>query len=227
MPQSLQRNSSSFWNSLSPTASSASIRILYKVRGCSHGFTCLPCHCKYLLGTLWILAIPTSPTLIKWWSRYIDDVHSATRKDQVNKLQEHLNSIDPHIKFTTELPGTNGLPFLDNLTKPTSNSIESTFYRKPIHTDRYLEYNSYHPISAKLSVIHTLIHKAKRVIFYTWISCKRMEHFTKFYKTTTTQQIFTTRYNKANPNRQPKLSKWKFIKGTRVVIPNIKGLCKQ
>ena len=69
------------------------------------------------------LAIPSSPTLINWWFRYVDDVHSATRKDQVNKLQEHLNSIDPHIKFTIELPGTDGLPFLHTLTKPTSNSI--------------------------------------------------------------------------------------------------------
>ena len=49
------------------------------------------------------LAIPSSPTLIKWWFRYVDDVHSATRKDQVNKLQEHLNSIYPHTKFTIEL----------------------------------------------------------------------------------------------------------------------------
>ena len=32
------------------------------------------------------LAIPTSPTLIKGWFRYVDDVHSATRKDQVNQL---------------------------------------------------------------------------------------------------------------------------------------------
>ena len=84
------------------------------------------------------LAIPSSPTLIKWWFRYVDDFHSSTRKDQVNKLQEHLNSIDPHIKFTIKLPGTDGLPFLDTLTKLTSNSIESTVYRKPTYTDRYL-----------------------------------------------------------------------------------------
>ena len=67
------------------------------------------------------VAIPTSATLIKWWFRYVDDVHSTTRKDQVNKLQEYLNSIDPHIKFTIQLPGTDGLPFLDTLTKPTAN----------------------------------------------------------------------------------------------------------
>ena len=33
------------------------------------------------------LAIPSSPTLIKWWFRYVEDVHSATRKDQVNKVK--------------------------------------------------------------------------------------------------------------------------------------------
>ena len=49
------------------------------------------------------LAIPSSPKLIKWWFRYVGDVHSASRKDQLNKIQEHLNSIDPHIKFIIEL----------------------------------------------------------------------------------------------------------------------------
>ena len=56
------------------------------------------------------LAIPTSIALIKWWIRYVDDVHSATRKDKVNKLQEHLSSMDAHIKLTIELQGTDGFP---------------------------------------------------------------------------------------------------------------------
>ena len=77
------------------------------------------------------LSIPTSPTLIKWWFWDVNDVLSATRKDQVNKLQEHLNSIDPNIKFTIELLETDGPPFLDSLTKATPNSIESTVYSNP------------------------------------------------------------------------------------------------
>ena len=125
------------------------------------------------------LAITTSPTLIKWWFRYVDDVHSATRKDQVNNLQEHLNSIDPHIKFTTELSGTDGLPLLDTLTKPTPNSIESRVYRKPTHTDRYLYYNSNHPISATLSVTHTLNHRAKQVCSTPEFLAKEMDHLHK------------------------------------------------
>ena len=125
------------------------------------------------------LAIPSSPTLIKWWFRYVDDVHNATRKEQVNKLQKHLNSIDPHIKFTIDLPGKDVLPFLDTLTKLTPNSIESTIYRKPTHTDRYLDYKSSHIISAKLSVIHTLIHRAKQVCSTPESLAKEMDHLHK------------------------------------------------
>ena len=102
--------------------------------------------------------------------------HNATRKDQVKKLQEHLNSIDAYIKFTIELPGTDGLPFLDTLNKPTSNSIESTIYRKPTHTGTYLDYNSNQPISAKLSVIHTLILRAKLVCSTPKFLAKEMDH---------------------------------------------------
>ena len=116
-----------------------------------------------------------------------------TRKDQVNKLQEHLNSIDPHIKFTIELPGTDGLPFLDTMTKPTSNSIESTVYRKPTHTDRYLYYNSNHPISAKLSVIHTLTHRAKQVCSTPESLVKEMDHLHKSCKTTIPNTVLSTR----------------------------------
>ena len=109
------------------------------------------------------LVIPTSLTLIKWWFRYVDDVHSANRKDQVNKLQAHLQSKDPYIKLTIQLRGIDELPFLDTMTKPFPNSSESTVCRKPTHMGRYLGYNSNYPISAKLSAIYTLIHRAKLV----------------------------------------------------------------
>ena len=70
----------------------------------------------------------------------------STRKDQVRKLQEHFNFSNLHITFTMALPGTDGLSFLDTLTKPTSDSFESKVYRKPNHRDRYLDNNYNHPI---------------------------------------------------------------------------------
>ena len=50
---------------------------------------------------------------------------------------------------------------------------------KPTHTDRYLDYNSNHPIWAKLSVIHTLIHRAKQVCSTHEIFAKEMDHLHK------------------------------------------------
>ena len=36
-------------------------------------------------------------------------------------------------------------------------------YRKPTHTDQYLQWGSHHHLSAKFSVIHTLLHRAQTV----------------------------------------------------------------
>ena len=144
-------------------------------------------------------------------------------KIKSTNFQEHLNSIDPHIKFTIELPGTDGLPFLDTLTKPTPNSIESTVYRKPTHTDRYLDYNSNHPISTKLSVIYTLIHRAKQVCSTPEFLAKEMDHL----QSPTRQPLPNTVLSTKKAKKKPNPSTVKFIEGARVVIPYIKGLSEQ
>ena len=65
------------------------------------------------------------------------------------------------------------------MAKPTPNPIESTVYRKTTHTDRYLAYNSDHSISAKLSVIHTLIYRVKQVCSTPEFLAKEMDHLHK------------------------------------------------
>ena len=171
------------------------------------------------------LAIPTSPTFIKWRFMYADDVHSATRKDQVNKLQEYLNSIDPHNRFTIDLPGTDRLSFLDTLTKPTPNVIDTIVYRKPTHTDWYLDYNSNHPISSKLSVIHTVINRAKQVCSTHEFLAKEMDHLYKdnHYPA----HVFQQGKLQQKTNRRLNPSTGKFMEGTRVAIPYTKGLSDQ
>ena len=145
------------------------------------------------------------------------------RKDQVNKLQEHVNSIDPHIKFTIKLPGTDGIPFLDTLIKPTPNSIESTVYRKTTDAEWYLDYNSNHPISAKLSVIHTLIHRAKQVCATPEFLAKEMDHLHKVLQ----DKHYPAQFFQQKTNKKPNPSTGKFIEGAVVVIPYIKGLSEQ
>ena len=145
-------------------------------------------------------------------------------KIKFNKLQEHLNFIDPHIKFTIELPGIDGLPFLDTLTIPTPNSIESTVYRKTTHTDRYLDYNSNQPLSAKLSIIFTLIYRAKQVCSTPKFLTKEMDHL---HKVVQDNQYQTQFFQQGKTNKKPNPFTGKFIEGARVVIPYIKCLSEQ
>ena len=57
---------------------------------------------------------------------------------------EHINKVDPAIKFTVEGNHENGtIPYLDTLVKPEAdNSLSITMYWKPMHTDQYLQWDS-------------------------------------------------------------------------------------
>ena len=85
----------------------------------------------------------------------------------VNKhgFLEHINSVDPAIKFTAEDNKEDGsFPFLDTIVKPEADgTLSITVYWKPTHTDQYLQWDSHHHCSSTFSVIHTLSHRAKTV----------------------------------------------------------------
>ena len=71
---------------------------------------------------------------------------------------EHINKVDLAVKFTVEGNQENrAIPFLDTLVKPEAdNTLSITVYRKPIHPDQYLQWDSHHNLVAKYSVITTL-----------------------------------------------------------------------
>ena len=95
-------------------------------------------------------------------------------------MLQYLNSIDPHIKFTIEQPNKEGgIPFLDTFPKPQGEGIAVSVYRKPTHTDRYLDFNSSHPISAKRAVVRALMDRAENVFSDPDILAKEMEHLNK------------------------------------------------
>ena len=56
------------------------------------------------------------------------------------------------------------LPFLDTtLTQREDGTLDVTVFRKPTHTDRYLHFNSHHPISAKRAAARSLFDRTRNV----------------------------------------------------------------
>ena len=77
----------------------------------------------------------------------------------------HINSIDRNIQFTTEPELNNKLPFLDQcIHAKEDRGTKITIYRKPTHTDQYLNFSSNHPLEHKRPVVRTLTHRAKEFV---------------------------------------------------------------
>ena len=68
-------------------------------------------------------------------------------------------------KFTSEEAGDDGsIPFLDVLILPDEEgSLKTTVYRKPTHTDLYLQWDSNHTVLSKYSVVGSLQHRANTI----------------------------------------------------------------
>ena len=95
----------------------------------------------------------------------MDDSHTCLRKHQGDEFHQHLNLVNPHIQFTLELEDTKGqgLPFLDTITTRRGTQLEVNVYRKPTHTDRYLDFNSHYLMCHKRSVVSTLLRRAQNI----------------------------------------------------------------
>ena len=76
---------------------------------------------------------------IPLWLRYVDD--TFTREDEENGK----------------------LPFLDCIVSRDDNSLRTTVYRKPTHTDRLLDESSYNPTSHKATTIRTLTRRVQLI----------------------------------------------------------------
>ena len=107
-------------------------------------------------------ALSTAPHPPKFWGRYVDDTFVIHKEANKQGFLQHINSVDPAIRFTVEDNKEDGsIPFLDTIVKPEADgSLSITVYRKPTHTDQYLQLDSHHHLSAKFSVIQTLSHRA-------------------------------------------------------------------
>ena len=109
--------------------------------------------------------LSTASNSPRFWCRFVDDIFVIHKEVNKQGFLQHINSVDPTISFTVEDSKEDGsIPFFDTIVKPEADgTLFITVYRKPTHTDQYLQQDSHHHLSAKFSVIHTLSHRASTV----------------------------------------------------------------
>ena len=109
-------------------------------------------------------ALSTYPQPPTFWKRYVDDTCCALKAHHMEDFHRHINTIEATIQYTAERESDAQLAFLDVLViRNPGRTLATSVYRKPTHTDRYLDFQSHHPIAHKIAVIRTLNHQAKNL----------------------------------------------------------------
>ena len=144
-------------------------KIFRQLFGTAMGSPVSPIAANIFMEALEQQAIATAPLNCtpKLWLRYVDDILEIVNKDCVEDLTDHINKVDGSgsIKFTFEKESEGKLPFLDTLiVRKEDGSLKLLVYRKPTHTDQYLNYESHHPLHQKLGVIRTLFDRKNNIV---------------------------------------------------------------
>ena len=107
-------------------------------------------------------AIVTSDYQPRIWYRYVDDTFVVWEhgRQQLDEFLEHINGLHERILFTMEVEENNKISFLDVLVERKDFSIATSVYRKPTHTDRYLNYRSHHHPKTKTGIVSCLKRRA-------------------------------------------------------------------
>ena len=81
-------------------------------------------------------ALETAPTRPGMWYRYVDDTMTKIHECAVSSFFDRLNSINPHMRFTSEEEKNGRMPFLDTCVHlKEDGSTKVTVYRKPTYNN--------------------------------------------------------------------------------------------
>ena len=168
------------------------------------------------------------------WKRFVDDTFTIIHKQDKDSFLDHLNNIHPSIKLTSEETRPDGaIPFLDILITPKDDgSLQTSVYRKPTHTDLYLQWDSHHTIPSKYSVVGTFYHRAKTICSNQEMLLKEEQHLFQALKKCKypTWALNRVKLRCQNPNNQGKNKNYsqhnKNEKNLYMVVPYHQGLSK-
>ena len=163
-------------------------------------------------------ALATYSETLPLWLRYVDDTITAVHESKIDEFHEHLNEQNTNIQFTKEIEENGKIPFLDCLVTRENNTLRTTVYRKPTHTDRLLDQTSYNPTSHKATTVRTLTRRAQIVCDSDDSLTDKIKHLnTVFIKNNyNTDFIERNTYNRPNDSSNSSYT-------TTATIPYVRG----
>jgi hypothetical protein len=95
------------------------------------------------------------------WLRYVNHTFVVWPHGQARLQQflQHLNSLRPTIKFTTQVDD-NTIPLLDVMVMKRGPKLATKVYQKLTYAGHYLHFNSNHPHHVKRKVVQSFINIA-------------------------------------------------------------------
>ena len=95
------------------------------------------------------------------YGRYVDDIISSfNTESNADTFYEILNKHHTNIKFTFEKQQNNQISFLDILIKNNGENFSATIFYKTTAIGLFTNYLRFTPLSYKISLVKTLIHRA-------------------------------------------------------------------
>ena len=179
-------------------------------------------------------AINTAECPPRVWRRFVDDTFVVIEAEKEQGFLEHINNVDPYIHFTTEDARTDGsIPFLDTIVMTQlDGSLLTSVYRKPTHTDPYLQWKS-PPSASQIYVTNTLKHRAKTVCSNKHLLKEEEDHPNEALKRCKYPEWALTRANikqKRKENSNQGTINTTNTRGSNIkpyiVVPHIQGMGK-
>ena len=161
------------------------------------------------------------------WSRYVDDTKTKFKIIHTPLFLAHLNSFDERLQFTEELMDqeTRTSKYLDVKTKVKEDgSLIFDIFRKPTHTDQYLNFKSNHHANHKIGLVSTLRHRKENIITEEEDKIKEDDHIKKVLKVNN----YPDWALKERKKKPPKTTEEEEEENRgRIMIPYLKGISEK
>ena len=127
----------------------------------SHGISNLPCYRQFGNGKVRDdLSLSKVPFQLKFYKRYVDDIITCIKLEDLPILLDTFNSFHNRLQFTYEVEKDSCLSFLDTLVIRSNNKLTTNWYHKPSWSSRCINFFSVHLMQHKVGLIKGLIDRA-------------------------------------------------------------------